>query len=203
MSLSEQGRLERARLLLPAVELALETGDRAGAETLAAELDATATYYGTPGLLPAPRRPAPLLAVAAGRPADAIADLESGRGGLPRPALPARGRHRSTSSWPWPTARSAHTTAPTPPRRRRWRSTSGSAHAPTSTGSRRAPCRVGSPHREAEVLACVVSGASNREVRRQLVISDKTVSRHLANIFAKAGVSSRTAAAAWAREHGL
>ena len=57
--------------------------------------------------------------------------------------------------------------------------------------------------REAEVLACVASGASNREVAQRLVISDKTVSRHLANIFAKAGVSSRTAAAAWAREHGL
>ena len=36
-----------------------------------------------------------------------------------------------------------------------------------------------------------------------LVISEKTVSRHLANIYAKAGVSSRTAAAAWAREHGI
>ena len=53
------------------------------------------------------------------------------------------------------------------------------------------------------MLACVASGASNREVAQRLVISDKTVSRHLANIFTKAGVSSRTAAAAWAREHGL
>ncbi len=53
------------------------------------------------------------------------------------------------------------------------------------------------------MLACVASGASNREVAERLVISDKTVSRHLANIFTKAGVSSRTAAAAWAREHGL
>ena len=58
--------------------------------------------------------------------------------------------------------------------------------------------------REAEVLACVASAA--RATGRSpsgLAISDKTVSRHLANIFAKAGVSSRTAAAAWAREHGL
>ena len=76
-------------------------------------------------------------------------------------------------------------------------------HARTSTGSRRAPLPGGLTAREAEVLACVASGASNREVAERLVISEKTVSRHLANIFAKAGVSTRTAAAAWAREHGL
>ena len=35
------------------------------------------------------------------------------------------------------------------------------------------------------------------------MISEKTVSRHLANIYAKAGVSSRTGAAAWGRDHGV
>jgi len=49
----------------------------------------------------------------------------------------------------------------------------------------------------------VASGATNRDVAQRLVISDKTVSRHLANIFAKLGVGTRTAAAAWAHEHGL
>jgi DNA-binding NarL/FixJ family response regulator len=57
--------------------------------------------------------------------------------------------------------------------------------------------------REVEVLACIASGASNREVARQLFISDKTVGRHLANIYLKAGVGTRTAAAAWARAHGI
>ena len=55
--------------------------------------------------------------------------------------------------------------------------------------------------REAEVLGCIAAGASNREVASQLFISDKTVGRHLANIFVKLGVSSRTAAAAWAHEN--
>ncbi|WP_068272445.1 helix-turn-helix domain-containing protein [Aldersonia kunmingensis] len=57
--------------------------------------------------------------------------------------------------------------------------------------------------REAEILALIAAGATNREVAATACISEKTVSRHLANIFAKIGVSSRTAAAAWAREHGI
>jgi DNA-binding CsgD family transcriptional regulator len=57
--------------------------------------------------------------------------------------------------------------------------------------------------REEEVLAWIATGTSNREVAQRLVISEKTVSRHLANIFTKIGVGSRTAAAAWAHDHGL
>ena len=53
------------------------------------------------------------------------------------------------------------------------------------------------------MLAPVAAGATNREVATALVISEKTVRRHLANIFTKVGVATRTAAAAWAREHGL
>jgi DNA-binding NarL/FixJ family response regulator len=63
------------------------------------------------------------------------------------------------------------------------------------------PC--GLTEREVEVLAAVAAGATNREVASALVISEKTVGRHLANIFTKIGVGTRTAAAAWAREHGL
>jgi DNA-binding NarL/FixJ family response regulator len=57
--------------------------------------------------------------------------------------------------------------------------------------------------REAEVLRQVAGGASNREVGNKLWISEATVRRHLANIFWKLGVSSRTAASAWAHQHGL
>ena len=55
--------------------------------------------------------------------------------------------------------------------------------------------------RELEVLAGVAAGASNRDVAKKLFISEKTVGRHLANIYVKLGVSSRTAAAAWAHEN--
>jgi DNA-binding CsgD family transcriptional regulator len=57
--------------------------------------------------------------------------------------------------------------------------------------------------RELEVLRLVATGATNREIADRLVISDKTVARHVSNTFAKLGVSSRAAATAFAYEHDL
>ncbi|HEU5008573.1 MAG TPA: AAA family ATPase [Jatrophihabitantaceae bacterium] len=53
--------------------------------------------------------------------------------------------------------------------------------------------------REAEVLALLVEGRTNRQIARQLYISEKTASVHVSNILAKLGVRSRTEAAAVAR----
>lgn len=57
--------------------------------------------------------------------------------------------------------------------------------------------------RELEVLRLVAAGNSNGEIADRLVLSDKTVARHLTNIFTKLDVPSRTAAAAYARDHDL
>ena len=57
--------------------------------------------------------------------------------------------------------------------------------------------------REREVLRLVATGRSNRAIATTLVLSEHTVARHLQNIFAKLGVSSRTAASAFAHEHDL
>ena len=57
--------------------------------------------------------------------------------------------------------------------------------------------------REAEVLRLVASGKTNRDIAVELVISEHTVGRHLQNLFAKLGVSSRAAATAYAYEHDL
>jgi non-specific serine/threonine protein kinase len=57
--------------------------------------------------------------------------------------------------------------------------------------------------REREVLVLVARHYTNREVAEELVLSVRTVERHVANICAKLGVSSRRRATAYAREHGI
>lgn len=61
----------------------------------------------------------------------------------------------------------------------------------------------GLTQRELDVLRLVAAGKSNRGIAEQLVISEHTVARHIQNIFAKLGLSSRTAASAFAFEHNL
>ena len=57
--------------------------------------------------------------------------------------------------------------------------------------------------RELELLRLVAAGKSNREVAVELFLSEKTVARHLSNIFLKLEVSSRVSASRYAYEHGL
>lgn len=57
--------------------------------------------------------------------------------------------------------------------------------------------------RELEVLRLVAAGDTNREIAGELYLSEKTVERHLSNIFGKLGLSSRSAATAYAFRHGL
>ena len=57
--------------------------------------------------------------------------------------------------------------------------------------------------RELEVLALVAAGRSNQEIARDLFLSQATVKAHLAHVFTKLDVDSRTAAVAQARARGL
>jgi DNA-binding CsgD family transcriptional regulator len=57
--------------------------------------------------------------------------------------------------------------------------------------------------REVEVLGLVATGRTNRAIAQHLRISEKTVARHLSNIFTKLGVSTRSAATAYAYRHQL
>ncbi len=84
--------------------------------------------------------------------------------------------------------------------------------ARTATGRARAgspaaegPARLdhGLSARELEVLRLVASGKTNKQIGRDLFVSEKTVNRHVSNIFAKLDVPSRSAATAWAYRHGL
>lgn len=202
VALSGYSRLERAGLLLPAVELALETADVGAAVLLTAELEETANYYGTPGLIARAAQARALLALAGGRPADAVAPLQQAA------EIYRDQRYRYASAVVHEQLARAH--------RALGRAEIAEAEEATAKAiyerlgarpdlERLAP-RVlpgGLTAREAEVLARVTAGASNRDVAQALVISDKTVGRHLANIYRKTGVSSRTAAASWARDHGI
>ena len=57
--------------------------------------------------------------------------------------------------------------------------------------------------RELQVLELVAAGCSNSDIAAELFVSDTTVKSHLAHIFTKLGVSSRTAAVSRARERGI
>jgi DNA-binding NarL/FixJ family response regulator len=67
-----------------------------------------------------------------------------------------------------------------------------------------APSRPsGLTEREAEVLGLLVQGLTNREMAERLVLSPKTVGRHVESIYAKIDVSTRVGATLFAVEHGL
>jgi DNA-binding NarL/FixJ family response regulator len=76
-----------------------------------------------------------------------------------------------------------------------WRSSHGRLAAP--------PDRHGLSPRELEVLRLLAAGVTNKEIAAELVLSERTVHRHVSNIFTKLGVSSRAAATAYAYEHEL
>jgi len=65
-------------------------------------------------------------------------------------------------------------------------------------GRRRVCLPGGLSEREAQVLRLIAAGNTNRDIARTLVISEKTVARHVSNIFGKLGVGNRSAAAAFA-----
>jgi HD-GYP domain-containing protein (c-di-GMP phosphodiesterase class II) len=62
---------------------------------------------------------------------------------------------------------------------------------------------AGLTEREVDVVRLLTQGLSNKEIARRLGIAPKTVGRHVENLYAKAGVSSRAAAAVFAMEHDL
>jgi DNA-binding NarL/FixJ family response regulator len=202
VSLAEHSPLGRAGLLPAAVDLALETGDPSYAETLASELEETATRFGTAGLRARAAQTRAALLLAVDDPTAAIPLLEEAA------QVYRDQRHRHASAQVHERLAAAHRALDDTARAAAEEATAMAIYArlgaaPDLARLDRHPRPGGLTDREVEVLRLVSTGSSNQQVADTLTISGKTVSRHLANIFVKIGVSTRTAAAAWARDHGL
>jgi DNA-binding NarL/FixJ family response regulator len=76
------------------------------------------------------------------------------------------------------------------------------ARAVLARGTTPAPL-AGMTAREREVLALLGTGMANKVIARRLGISEATVKAHLTRIFRQIGVTDRTQAAIWAREHRI
>ena len=202
----ERNRLIRARLLLAQVEIAVVAGDLSLADVAAQELQSIAHDYGSVALEAAAAFAKGRYELAADQPEAALVSLarawelwqvadcpfeaaEARRAvGLAcREVGDAEGAELALSS-----ALAAF---------ERLGAAAESAHTRELLGAR--PSVAGLTVRELEVLRLVATGKSNREIGTELYLSVKTVARHLSNIFYKIGVSSRTAATAFAYEHGL
>ena len=61
----------------------------------------------------------------------------------------------------------------------------------------------GLTQRELEILRLLARGKTNRAIAQELIISEKTVASHVSHIFTKLGVTSRSAATAYAYDHDL
>ena len=201
----EADACRRARLLAGQVEIACIRGDVATAEAAATELAQVAEIYPTDGFTAWAALARGAVLVETGQPAQAVDPLRSALSrceamgarydaaaarALLGQALSAMGDHESAAP-EFAAARAAYATLGAVSRLARLDPTT----PPSLPG--------GLTQREAEILAAVAEGLSNREVAGRFVISEKTVARHLANVFAKLDVSSRTAAAAWAHQHGV
>ncbi|WP_115787326.1 helix-turn-helix domain-containing protein [Arthrobacter silvisoli] len=201
-AMAERGTLGRVRLLLPAVEL-LAGRSPAAAAVYCDELEAAAAFYGTAGFKAWARHARGIVLAAEGHPATAAEEFEAAaalyRAQRLRYELAAVHERLAGVRAALGDLRAAdaeHATAAA------IRARLGTGAAGTGDRSK-APAPGGLTPRELEVIGCVLAGASNRRIAEALSISEKTVGRHLANIFTKINVESRTAAAAWARKHGV
>lgn len=202
-ALAGAGDLARARVIPAAARIATATGDVDLARQLADELSATASRFGTPGLLAGAACARATCQAASGDWSGAEEALEEAA------RLYRQQGQRLELAEVHEELAAVHDGSGDTTRASAARATARAVY--TSLGATAPLARLDAPSsfpagltaREVDVLVRVASGLSNKEVARALVISDKTVGRHLSNIFTKSGTTSRTGAAAWAREHRL
>jgi DNA-binding NarL/FixJ family response regulator len=203
-----QDRLARAKVLVAYVEIVLAADDVPAARTAAAALSGIAADLGMPFLHAVAAHATGAVLLAEGDPRAALACLRRAWTAwqeMQAPYEAARARvliglaHRAlgdtdTAELELDAARRVFQQLGAVPEVARVEALSQMA-APRAAG--------GLTAREAQVLRLVAAGKSNRAIAAELAISEHTVARHVQNIFAKLDVASRSAATAFAFEHGL
>jgi DNA-binding NarL/FixJ family response regulator len=198
-------RLARARLLAAQVEIAIAAGELETASSATDELADIAREYRSSGLEAAAELARGSVLLATGRIEEAVSTLRSACSvyhELEAPYDSARARVLL--------ARAYTDLGDTEAAERELEA----AHAVFSelgadldakavSDQRRSALPKGLTEREAEVLALVAAGNTNRQIADELFLAQKTVARHVSNIFTKLDVTSRTAAARFAFDNGL
>ena len=200
---SESGRLDRPDVLTANVEVMVAVGDVAAARQAADELAGLAAALASPVLAGHAALARGTLALAADQPAEALACLRVALGSFVDLGLPyhaARVRVRLAQALD----RLGDADAAASERQVALAAFEALGAAADAVGvGGGAPFPDGLTPREVEVIRLVATGLSNRAVADTLVLSEKTIARHLANIYTKLGISSRSAATAYAYDHRL
>ena len=202
------GQLERLDLLTAAVTIMLAAGDIDAAREATAELAGIAAVYTTPGVQAELAAARGAVALSEGDPATALPLLRSAARcwreidaphavatvsvliGL---ACRAVG-DEDAAEVELESARSTFARLGARPDQQRVEEL---LHAPRAVGP------SGLSARELEVLRLVAAGRTNHAIAAELFVSERTVHRHVSNIFDKLGVHSRTAAASYAIQHRI
>jgi DNA-binding NarL/FixJ family response regulator len=201
-------RHDRCRLLPAVTEIALAAGDLPAAEEAAGELSRAAEELDAPLLRAAAASARGAVLLGRGDARSALAELRSAFAAwqdLEAPYEAARAREgiglacralgdQDSAAMELDAARWAF---------RRLGAATDLARVEAPGAAAPAGPAGGLTAREVEVLRLVATGRTNRAIAAELVLSERTVDRHVSNIFTKLGVPSRAAATAWAYEHGL
>lgn len=196
--------LDRARLLPASVEIHLAADETADAHTAAEELAAIARDSVAPHLKALAALATGVVALHDGDPMTALTPLRRANAiwhELDAPYEAARARCAIARACE---ELGDHDTAAFElARARETFETLGAILDLARINSESVPAPSGLTEREIEVLRLVAAGSTSKQVADSLYLSPKTIDRHLSNIFTKLDVRSRTAAVAFAYEHGL
>jgi len=190
--------IDRARILCAAAEILIAAEDVDGARVAADELTSLATELGSPLLRAHAALATGAVLLATGDVTTALVALRRAAGDWIEMRVPhEEARTRLLIADACEALTDLETAAM---ERRAARSTQAALGGDVAPQRQLAP---GLTTREAEVLTLVARGKTNRAIAAELYISEKTVASHLNHIFTKLGLTSRSAATAYAYQHDL